>query len=82
MQESLRVMGVGAWLQWLAWFIKHLALLLLVIAVETVLWAVGGDRPVLAHTDPGVFFAFLLSYAVATILFCYLLSTLFSRSRH
>ncbi len=69
------MMGVNNWIHWLAWFVKALLFFLPTIIIMTLVLS-GGK--VLQHCSPGLVFVFLLLFAVATISFCFFLSTLFS----
>jgi len=74
------MMGLSGWLHWTAWFIKYFLFLLISVVIETIFFTVGtSSGKVITFTDPTVVFVFLLSYAVATMTFCFALSTFFSK---
>ena len=75
------MVGVSNWLQWLAWFCKYVSFLFVTVAVMTLLFCLPLTRhgSVVGHTNPSVLFVFLLTYAMATISYAFLLSTFFSK---
>ena len=38
-QETLKMMGIGSWLQWLAWFVKYFIFLLIAVAIMTLFFS-------------------------------------------
>lgn len=75
------MMGLSNWLHWTAWFVKYFLFLLVSVAIETVLFIIntGKNGSIIGYTSGGVLFIFLLSYTLATISFCFAVSTFFSR---
>ncbi|XP_017334205.1 phospholipid-transporting ATPase ABCA1 isoform X2 [Ictalurus punctatus] len=77
LKETMKIMGLGSGTLWLSWFISsYLPFLfssgLLIIALKL------GD--ILPYSDPAVIFFFLVAFATATIMLCFLISTFFSRA--
>ncbi|XP_068460296.1 phospholipid-transporting ATPase ABCA1b isoform X1 [Clinocottus analis] len=77
LKETMRIMGLNNGILWFSWFISCL-IPLLVSAGLLVLLLKKGD--LLPYSDPGVVFLFLGSFAVVTIMQCFLLSTAFARA--
>lgn len=75
LKEAMKMMGVNNWIHWTAWFLKTLLFFLPTIIIMTLI-LVGGK--VLQHCSAGLVFILLLFFAVATIAFCFFLSTIFS----
>jgi len=75
------MMGLNNWLHWLAWFVKYFIFVIISAAIETVFFVVntGKNGSVMSYISPTVLFAFLIAYALATITFCFAVSTFFSR---
>ncbi|KAM7000494.1 phospholipid-transporting ATPase ABCA1b [Tautogolabrus adspersus] len=77
LKETMRIMGLNNGILWFSWFISSL-IPLLISAGLLVLLLKKGD--LLPYSDPGVIFLFLGSFAVVTIMQCFLLSTAFARA--
>ncbi|XP_058870789.1 phospholipid-transporting ATPase ABCA1-like isoform X2 [Acipenser ruthenus] len=77
LKETMRIMGLSNGTLWISWFISSL-LPFLVSAALLILILKRGD--ILPYSDPAVIFLFLATFATATILQCFLISTLFSRA--
>jgi ATP-binding cassette subfamily A (ABC1) protein 3 len=77
----MKMMGLSNWLHWTAWFIKYFLLLLISAAIETMFFIIntGKHGAVIGYTSPGILFVFLTAYTLATISFCFAISTFFSR---
>lgn len=77
LKESMKMMGLPGWAHWSAWFATSFILLVLsnlMMAVEIHL------GKILPNSDASVIFVYLLAFSAATIAFCFLLSTLFSKA--
>ena len=75
-------MGLRIWVNWLAWFVKYLMLLLISVALMTFFFCVDfGGGAIINHSDPSIIVVFLLLYAISTIMFCFMLSTFFSKGK-
>ncbi|KAM8909147.1 phospholipid-transporting ATPase ABCA1-like isoform 2-T2 [Spinachia spinachia] len=77
LKETMRIMGLNNGILWLSWFISSLIPLLVSAGLLVLLLKKGNLLP---YSDPGVVFLFLGSFAVVTIMQCFLLSTAFARA--
>ncbi|XP_067454380.1 phospholipid-transporting ATPase ABCA1b isoform X2 [Thunnus thynnus] len=77
LKETMRIMGLDNGILWFSWFISSLIPLLISAALLVLLLKKGNLLP---YSDPGVVFLFLGSFAVVTIMQCFLLSTAFARA--
>ncbi|XP_055016079.1 phospholipid-transporting ATPase ABCA1-like isoform X2 [Boleophthalmus pectinirostris] len=77
LKETMRIMGLNNGMLWFSWFISSLVPLLVSAGLLVLLLKMGNLLP---YSDPGVVFLFLGSYAVVTIMQCFLLSTAFARA--
>uniref|UniRef100_A0A3P8V3D5 P-type phospholipid transporter n=1 Tax=Cynoglossus semilaevis TaxID=244447 RepID=A0A3P8V3D5_CYNSE len=77
LKETMRIMGLDNGILWLSWFISSLIPLLISAGLLVLVLKKGNLLP---YSDPGVIFLFLASYAVVTIMQCFLLSTAFARA--
>uniref|UniRef100_A0A667ZUP3 P-type phospholipid transporter n=1 Tax=Myripristis murdjan TaxID=586833 RepID=A0A667ZUP3_9TELE len=77
LKETMRIMGLNNVILWLSWFISSLIPLLISAGLLVLILKMGNLLP---YSDPGVVFLFLGSFAVVTIMQCFLISTLFSRA--
>ncbi|XP_029368177.1 phospholipid-transporting ATPase ABCA1b isoform X2 [Echeneis naucrates] len=77
LKETMRIMGLDNGILWFSWFISSLIPLLISAGLLVLLLKKGNLLP---YSDPGVVFLFLGSYAVVTIMQCFLISTVFARA--
>ncbi|XP_075994449.1 phospholipid-transporting ATPase ABCA1b isoform X2 [Genypterus blacodes] len=77
LKETMRIMGLDNGILWFSWFISSLIPLLISAALLVLLLKKGNLLP---YSDPGVVFLFLGSFAVVTIMQCFLISTAFDRA--
>ncbi|XP_032411113.1 phospholipid-transporting ATPase ABCA1b isoform X1 [Xiphophorus hellerii] len=77
LKETMRIMGLDNGILWLSWFISSLVPLLISAALLVLVLKKGNLLP---YSDPGIIFVFLGSYAVVTIMQCFLISTVFARA--
>ncbi|XP_062340782.1 phospholipid-transporting ATPase ABCA1-like [Osmerus eperlanus] len=77
LKETMRIMGLDNGVLWLSWFISSLIPLLVSAGLLVLILKMGNLLP---YSDPGVVFLFLGSFAVVTIMQCFLISTIFSRA--
>ncbi|MED6260960.1 hypothetical protein ATANTOWER_031975, partial [Ataeniobius toweri] len=77
LKETMRIMGLSTGTLWLSWFISSLVPFLIsaVLLIGLLKW---GD--ILPYSDPTVVFFFLMAFATATIMQCFLISTFFSKA--
>jgi ATP-binding cassette subfamily A (ABC1) protein 3 len=76
-------MGLSSSIYWLTWFLKTLLYMAIAMLIYTFLMCVklGSKGSVLANSDPTLIYVFLLCYTMATIAFCFMISTFFSKGR-
>uniref|UniRef100_A0A8B9LRJ8 P-type phospholipid transporter n=1 Tax=Astyanax mexicanus TaxID=7994 RepID=A0A8B9LRJ8_ASTMX len=77
LKETMRIMGLDNGILWLSWFISSLIPLLISAALLVLILKMGNLLP---YSDPGVVYLFLVSFAIVTIMQCFLISTIFSRA--
>ncbi|KAG1962342.1 phospholipid-transporting ATPase ABCA1b [Pimephales promelas] len=77
LKETMRIMGLDNGILWFSWFISSLIPLLVSAGLLVLLLKMGNLLP---YSDPGVVFLFLGSFAVVTIMQCFLISTAFARA--
>ncbi|KAK2890893.1 hypothetical protein Q8A67_013536 [Cirrhinus molitorella] len=77
LKETMRIMGLDNGILWFSWFISSLIPLLISASLLVLLLKMGNLLP---YSDPGVVFLFLGSFAVVTIMQCFLISTVFARA--
>uniref|UniRef100_A0A1A7XIW1 P-type phospholipid transporter n=2 Tax=Iconisemion striatum TaxID=60296 RepID=A0A1A7XIW1_9TELE len=77
LKETMRIMGLDNGILWFSWFISSLIPLLISAGLLVLVLKLGNLLP---YSDPGIIFLFLGSYAVVTIMQCFLISTVFSRA--
>ncbi|KAH8303634.1 hypothetical protein KR018_009186, partial [Drosophila ironensis] len=82
LKEILRLMGVHNWLQWVAWFVKSYALLMLVVAslMCTLFIKFSGCCGIITYSQWFPVLMFLHAYAVSAISLCFLISVIFSKA--
>ncbi|KAM8824363.1 phospholipid-transporting ATPase ABCA3 isoform 1-T4 [Synchiropus picturatus] len=82
LKEYMRMMGLSNWLHWSAWFLMFFLFLSISVFFVTVLLCikVSPNGAVLSYSDPTLVFVFLLTFAVATINFSFMISAFFSRA--
>ncbi|XP_035254594.1 LOW QUALITY PROTEIN: ATP-binding cassette sub-family A member 3 [Anguilla anguilla] len=82
LKEYMRMMGLSNWLHWSAWFLMFFLFLSISIFFVTLLFCikVSPSGAVLTYSDPTLVFVFLLSFAVSTINFSFMISAFFSRA--
>ncbi|XP_061418243.1 phospholipid-transporting ATPase ABCA1-like isoform X5 [Lethenteron reissneri] len=77
LKETMRIMGLSTSMLWLSWFISILIPLLISAVLLTVLLKMGN---ILYYSDPTIVYLYLCVFAIATVMQCFLISTLFSRA--
>ncbi|KAI1884433.1 hypothetical protein AGOR_G00226350 [Albula goreensis] len=82
LKEYMRMMGLSNWLHWSAWFLMFFLFLSISILFVTLLFCikVSPNGAVLTYSDPTLVFVFLLTFAVSTINFSFMISAFFSRA--
>ncbi|XP_029002815.1 phospholipid-transporting ATPase ABCA1 isoform X2 [Betta splendens] len=77
LKETMRIMGLGTGSLWLSWFISSIVPFLISAALLIALLKWGDILP---YSNPAVVFFFLMAFATATIMQCFLISTFFSKA--
>ena len=78
----MKIMGLSNWLHWAAWSFKYFMFSVAIVAMMTLLMSVRfGKGSIFAYSDGSLVFVFLLLYAIATIAFCFAVSTFFSKGK-
>uniref|UniRef100_A0A669EAL6 P-type phospholipid transporter n=1 Tax=Oreochromis niloticus TaxID=8128 RepID=A0A669EAL6_ORENI len=75
LKETLKAMGVSNGVIWYTWFIDSF---LMMTASTVLLTSIGGK--VLNYSDPILVFFFLMTFTVATIMQCFLMSVFFNKA--
>ncbi|XP_054608194.2 phospholipid-transporting ATPase ABCA1 isoform X2 [Nothobranchius furzeri] len=77
LKETMRIMGLGTGTLWLSWFISSIVPFMVSasLLIGVLKW---GD--ILPYSNPAVVFFFLVAFATATIMQCFLISTFFSKA--
>ncbi|XP_039629926.1 ATP-binding cassette sub-family A member 2 isoform X3 [Polypterus senegalus] len=78
LKEVMKMMGLNNAVHWVAWFITGFVQLSISVTALTAILKYG---KVLMHSDPFIIWLFLTVYAVATIMFCFLVSVLYSKAK-
>ncbi|XP_055359678.1 retinal-specific phospholipid-transporting ATPase ABCA4-like isoform X2 [Betta splendens] len=77
LKETLKAMGVGSGVMWYTWFIDSFVVMTASTALLTCI-IMGGK--VLNYSNPVLVFFFLLTFTVATIMQCFLMSVFFNKA--
>ncbi|XP_051989665.1 retinal-specific phospholipid-transporting ATPase ABCA4-like isoform X1 [Xyrauchen texanus] len=77
LKETLKAMGVSNGVIWYTWFIDSFLMMAVSTALLTGIIMVG---KVLNYSNPIILFLFLLTFTVATIMQCFLLSVFFNKA--
>ncbi|XP_037883728.1 phospholipid-transporting ATPase ABCA1 isoform X1 [Glossina fuscipes] len=82
LKEVMKIMGLDSWIHWTAWFVKCFITLGIsatsIVILMKVEWS--DDVAVLTYTDWSVLLIFMWIYVIASICFCFMLATMFSRA--
>ena len=73
----MKLMGLMPSAHWASWFITCYVYLAVAMAIFAILFGVDFVKesgPVLAFSDPGLFYVFLLCYAAAIVSFSFMIS--------
>ncbi|XP_043909754.1 phospholipid-transporting ATPase ABCA7 [Protopterus annectens] len=77
LKETMKMMGLSGGILWLSWFITSFLPFLISSALLLFILKKGDILP---YSDTAVIFVFLSTFAVATIMQCFLITTFFSRA--
>ncbi|XP_050076110.1 phospholipid-transporting ATPase ABCA3-like [Anopheles maculipalpis] len=84
LKESMKVMGLDGWIHWLAWFVRTITLLTVSITLVTVLLScnltTNTKVAIFQFSDRFLIWLFLFVYSITTIMFCFMVSTFFSKA--
>ncbi|XP_047145843.1 phospholipid-transporting ATPase ABCA3 isoform X2 [Hydra vulgaris] len=81
LKESMKMMGLRNWIHWLAWFTKCFVFLLIpMILISIVMCVDFGGGKMLTKSNGVIIFIFLMMYSISSIMFCFFVSTLFSKA--
>ncbi|XP_042198563.1 phospholipid-transporting ATPase ABCA1-like [Callorhinchus milii] len=75
LKETMKIMGLSNGILWVSWFISSFIPFLISSAFLILILKKGSILP---YSDPSVVFLFLATFAIATIMQCFLISTFFS----
>lgn len=78
LKEVMKTMGLNNAVHWVAWFITGFVQLSISVTALTAILKYG---QVLMHSHVLIIWLFLAVYAVATIMFCFLVSVLYSKAK-
>ncbi|EHH23651.1 hypothetical protein EGK_07162 [Macaca mulatta] len=78
LKEVMKTMGLNNAVHWVAWFITGFVQLSISVTALTAILKYG---QVLMHSHVVIIWLFLAVYAVATIMFCFLVSVLYSKAK-
>lgn len=76
-KEAMKMMGLGDFLHWCAWFIEFVVIFMVMAIVMICGWKISN---VFAYSNVGILIAVFLAYGVAFSTFCFMLSSIFSNS--
>ncbi|XP_059614826.1 phospholipid-transporting ATPase ABCA3 isoform X2 [Phlebotomus argentipes] len=84
LKEVMKIMGLPNWLHWTAWFCKIMIFFLISITLITILlkvsWFPDTYIAVFTHTQWTILWFYLFIYSIATTMFCFMMSTFFSKA--
>lgn len=78
LKEVMKMMGLSNAVHWVAWFITSLVVMSITVSLLVAILKYG---KVLYSSDPLVVWVFLMMFAIVTIVFCFLISVLFSKAK-
>uniref|UniRef100_A0A8C7RNW6 ATP-binding cassette sub-family A member 2 n=1 Tax=Oncorhynchus mykiss TaxID=8022 RepID=A0A8C7RNW6_ONCMY len=78
LKEVMKMMGLNNAVHWVAWFITGFVQLSISVTALTAILKYGR---VLLHSDILIIWLFLSIYAIATIMFCFLVSVIYSKAK-
>lgn len=81
LKESMRLMGLKVWVNWLSWFLNHLVMMMISVMLMTFFFHLRTKQgSVFRLTDPSITFVFILLFAVSVIMFAFLMSSIFAKA--
>lgn len=76
--------GLRSWMLWSSWFIHAFSVNLVAVTIIVILMKAkffGAHYPPIEFCSASVFFVFLTLYIIASITFCFLISTIFKKRK-
>jgi len=78
----MKLMGMKAYLYWLAWILKFIICMMVSVAIMTLLFHVKTENgSMVTYTNPSITFVFLTLFTMTVIVFCCAMSTFFSHCK-
>lgn len=77
LSEAMKMMGLGDFLHWCAWFLEFVFVFMAITLVMVMVWKFGRIFP---YSHLGLMFSLFIVYAMAFASFCFLISSLFNKS--
>ncbi|XP_066919865.1 ATP-binding cassette sub-family A member 2-like [Clytia hemisphaerica] len=78
LKEVMKMMGLSNTVHWAAWFITSIVGMLTIVILLTIVLKTGHILP---NSNSYIIFVFLTLAAIATIMFCFLISIFFSKAK-
>ncbi|XP_072454014.1 phospholipid-transporting ATPase ABCA3-like isoform X2 [Notamacropus eugenii] len=81
-KEYLRMMGLSKFLLWSAYFfVFFVRFLLTILFLIVILFSKIAYLPIIRHSDISLVFVFLMCFAIVSIIFSFMISTFFSKTK-
>ncbi|XP_047388904.1 LOW QUALITY PROTEIN: phospholipid-transporting ATPase ABCA3-like [Sciurus carolinensis] len=80
LKEYQLIIGLRNWIIWAAYFFTFFLLYIIIISLICVLFFTKANEPILRHSDCSFIFVFFVCYAIASIFFGFMVSTLFDKA--
>ena len=78
----MKMMGLKLWMNWLSWFLKYVIFLLISVSLMTLFYHLNfGEGAVITYTHWTITWVFLFLYAISVVMFCFMVSTFFSKGQ-
>lgn len=81
-KELMKMMGLKSWMIWTGWILHNFFVYAISITIITYISCYelySGKGALLTHTNPLLFWTFLIMYMMSGIFFCFAISSLFNR---
>lgn len=81
LKEAMRMMGLENWLHWTTWFINSFIWSMISVAIITALLCtpVKDSLGIISKSNAALVLLFFIAYTISSIMFCFLMSTFFSK---
>lgn len=76
-EETMKVMGLKAGINWMSWFISNFIIMLIMAFIIVLFLKLGA---LMRFTDPVLLWVFLACFSLAVTMLCYLISVFFNRT--